>query len=63
MCPAAAAAQASFTDLQAQLYGASHALFHKELTRLGMELTIIDTSDPESWEAALRPNTKARWLA
>lgn len=45
-----------------QLYGGSHALIHGELNRLGVSSTTVDGSDPGSWRAALRPETKAFYL-
>lgn len=45
-----------------QLYGGSHAWIHGELKRLGVTCTAINGSDPASWTAALRPETKAIYL-
>lgn len=44
--------------MQSQLYGSAHSFFYKQLKRLGIELTVVDTSKPDSWKAALTPNTK-----
>jgi O-acetylhomoserine (thiol)-lyase len=42
------------------LYGGTYNLFHYSLPRLGIEVSFVeDPSDPESWRAAARPNTKA----
>ena len=42
------------------LYGGTYNLFHYTLPKLGIEVTFVDDpSDPESWKAAIRPNTKA----
>lgn len=41
------------------MYGCTYAVFHEELSRLGVEFSVVDTSKPGSWSAALRPNTKA----
>ncbi len=42
------------------LYGGTYNLFHYTLPRLGIEVTFVDNpDDPDSWRAAVRPNTKA----
>ncbi|WP_299520079.1 bifunctional o-acetylhomoserine/o-acetylserine sulfhydrylase [uncultured Serinicoccus sp.] len=42
------------------LYGGTQNLFAHTLPRLGIEVTFVeDPSDPESWRAAARPETKA----
>ncbi len=42
------------------LYGGTYNLFHYSLPRLGIEVSFVDDpDDPESWRAAVRPNTKA----
>ncbi len=42
------------------LYGGTYNLFHYTLPKLGIECTFVDNpDDPESWRAAVRPNTKA----
>ena len=41
------------------LYGGTYNLFHYTLPKLGIECTFVDNpDDPESWRAAVRPNTK-----
>ncbi|HWC20866.1 MAG TPA: bifunctional o-acetylhomoserine/o-acetylserine sulfhydrylase [Flexivirga sp.] len=41
------------------LYGGTFNLLKHTLPKLGIETTFVEnTSDPESWKAALRPNTK-----
>ena len=41
------------------LYGGTYNLFHYTLPKLGIECTFVeDPSDPASWRAAVRPNTK-----
>ena len=41
------------------LYGGTYNLFHYTLPKLGIECTFVeDPDDPESWRAAVRPNTK-----
>jgi len=42
------------------LYGGTYNLFHYTFKKFGIEVTFVDDpSDPESWRAAIRPNTKA----
>ena len=42
------------------LYGGTYNLFHYTLPKLGIEVSFVDDpDDPESWRAAIRPNTKA----
>ncbi len=41
------------------LYGGTYNLFHHTLPKLGIECTFVENpDDPESWRAAVRPNTK-----
>jgi O-acetylhomoserine (thiol)-lyase len=41
------------------LYGGTYNLFHYTLPKLGIEVSFVeDPDDPESWRAAVRPNTK-----
>ena len=41
------------------LYGGTYNLFHYTLPKLGIECTFVENpDDPESWGAAVRPNTK-----
>jgi O-acetylhomoserine (thiol)-lyase len=43
-----------------RLYGGTYNLFQHSLPKLGVEVTFVDNpDDPESWRAAVRPNTKA----
>ena len=45
------------------LYGGSYRLFDKVLKRTGgLDFAFVDTSDPESVEEALRPETKLLWI-
>ena len=45
------------------LYGGSYRLFDKVLQRTGgLDFTFVDTSDPDSVEKALRPETKLLWI-
>lgn len=41
------------------LYGGTRSLLSEDLRRLGIECTFVDAGNPESWRAALRPNTRA----
>src|SRR5689334_7578948 len=43
-----------------RLYGGTYNLFHYSLAKLGIEVTFVeDPDDLDSWQAAVRPNTKA----
>ena len=43
-----------------RLYGGTYNLFRYTLPRLGIETTFVaDPDDPDSWQAAVRPTTKA----
>jgi cystathionine beta-lyase/cystathionine gamma-synthase len=44
--------------LSNQLYGRSYALFVGEAARLGIESSIVDTTDPDAVRAAWQPNTR-----
>ncbi len=62
----AAQAQAILTLCQAgdhivassRLYGGTYTQFRYTFPRLGIEVTFVEPSDPASFEAAIRPNTK-----
>jgi O-acetylhomoserine (thiol)-lyase len=42
------------------LYGGTYNLFHYTLPKFGIEVTFVDDPDnPESWQKAVKPNTKA----
>ena len=41
------------------LYGGTYNLFVHNLPRFGVEVTLVDPTDPANFAAALRPNTKA----
>ncbi|MDH6116640.1 cystathionine gamma-synthase [Kitasatospora sp. GAS204B] len=43
-------------------YGGTFRLFHKVLTRWGVQYDVADTQHPEKVRAALKPNTKAVWV-
>ncbi|BBX74683.1 bifunctional o-acetylhomoserine/o-acetylserine sulfhydrylase [Mycobacterium shinjukuense] len=43
-----------------RLYGGTYNLFHYSLAKLGVDVGFVDDpDDPQSWQAAVRPNTKA----
>src|SRR5262249_36424299 len=43
-----------------RLYGGPYNLFHYSLPKLGIEVSFVeDPDDLDSWQAAVRPNTKA----
>ena len=44
------------------LYGGTHDLLTRELPRLGMASTFIRGDEPQSWAAALRPDTRAIYV-
>lgn len=44
------------------LYGCTHALLEHGMTRYGVEVTFLDTSDLEAVKAALKPNTVMVYL-
>lgn len=44
------------------LYSGTHKLFTEICTRLGITVTVLDSSDPEVWEEALSANPATRML-
>ena len=43
-----------------RLYGGTYNLFHYSLAKLGIDVSFVDDPDDlDSWQAAVRPNTKA----
>ncbi|RFD25268.1 bifunctional o-acetylhomoserine/o-acetylserine sulfhydrylase [Mycobacterium uberis] len=43
-----------------RLYGGTYNLFHYSLAKIGIEVSFVeDPDDLDSWQAAVRPNTKA----
>ncbi|HAS73500.1 MAG TPA: methionine gamma-lyase [Clostridiales bacterium UBA8960] len=44
------------------LYGCTYAYLSHGLAQFGVEVTFVDTTDPENVRAALRPNTKVVYL-
>lgn len=41
------------------LYGGTYTLFSQSLKRLGIQVSFVDSGDPEAYRKALRPNTRA----
>lgn len=48
--------------MPADLYGGTYRLVDKVLARFGLEYTLVDQTDLDAFEAALRPNTKLVWV-
>lgn len=44
------------------VFGSTHTVITKFLPRYGIEYTYVDAGQPDSWEAAIRPNTKMLFL-
>ncbi len=44
------------------VYGGTYRLLTQVLTRLGIEVTFVDTTDLQAVEAAIRPNTKGIYI-
>lgn len=44
------------------IFGSTHTVVTKFLPRYGIEYSYISTNDPDSWEAAIRPNTRMIFL-
>lgn len=44
------------------IFGSTHTVITKFLPRFGIEYSYISPNDPDSWEAAIRPNTKMIYL-
>lgn len=44
------------------LYGGTHDLLTEQFQRLGLSYSFIDADSPASWDASLRPNTKAFYV-
>lgn len=47
---------------QSCLYGGTHDLIAGDFAKFGLAFDFIDADDPASWEAKLRPNTKAIYV-
>lgn len=48
--------------IQGAAYGGTYDFVHSDLPPLGVEATMIDTQEPDSWSKHLRPNTKVQIL-
>jgi len=44
------------------IFGSTHGVITKYLPKYGIEYTYVDGSNPASWEAAVKPNTKMFFL-
>lgn len=44
------------------IFGSTHTVITKFLPKYGIEYTYVDAANPQSWEAAIRPNTKMIYL-
>ena len=44
------------------VYGGTHTMFSIRLPRIGIETTLVNSIDPEEYERAIRPNTKAIFI-
>jgi O-succinylhomoserine sulfhydrylase len=44
------------------VFGSTHTVITKFLPRYGIEYSYIGTNEPDSWEAAIRPNTRMIFL-
>jgi cystathionine beta-lyase/cystathionine gamma-synthase len=47
---------------QNTLYGGTYDLITRDFPKLGIEFDLVDADDPASWEAKLRPNTRAIYV-
>lgn len=46
----------------ADIYGGTYRLLHKVVNRCGVEVTLADSTDLDTFEAAIRPNTRLVWI-
>lgn len=44
------------------IYGGTYRLFHKIICNSGIEISLVETSDLDALQAALRPTTRLLWL-
>lgn len=44
------------------IFGSTHTVISKFLPKYGIEYTYVDAGKPETWEAAIQPNTKMFYL-
>lgn len=47
---------------QGNLYGGTHDFITKDFSSLGLQYDFIDSANPASWKAKLRPNTRAIYV-
>lgn len=46
----------------ADIYGGTHRLFTRYLSRFGVDTTFVDMTQPHAVQAAMRPNTRLIWI-
>ena len=44
------------------IYGGTYRLFHKIICKSGIEISLVDSSDQDALQSALRPTTRLLWL-
>ncbi|WP_461536800.1 O-succinylhomoserine sulfhydrylase [Spongorhabdus nitratireducens] len=44
------------------VFGTTTTVFSKYMPKMGVEVSFVDLVDPQSWEAAIRPNTRMLFL-
>ena len=44
------------------IFGSTHTIITKYLPKYGIDYTYVSAGDPQSWEAAIRPNTKMLYI-
>jgi O-succinylhomoserine sulfhydrylase len=44
------------------IFGSTHTVITKFLPKYGIDYSYVDAADPQTWEAAIRPNTKMIYL-
>ena len=54
--------QGDHAILQSDLYGGTHNAVVTELPRYGMDYTLVDGSDPQNFEKAIRPQTRMIYI-
>lgn len=48
--------------LSRHLYGGTRVFVHEQLPRLGIDFDLVDPESPESWDAVLRPESRAVYV-
>ncbi len=48
--------------IQDSLYGGTHDLVREDLPKLGIEVTFVDLDRPDTWQAALKPRSRAFYM-